>query len=400
MTRIFAVTTMLRMTSNMLLKELFHKIGADISELDWPKLGKRDLAPLRNFYNRLPPAVQDQADILLYDIYELACEEGIRFIEEMAKAEKQGYWSLWFKGKKGREASNYSKAAWVWIMFPDIFAGALEAYRVSHKIWWRIRDGLEKLIPEFSEATKTALENSIRNHFGEHQCRGRYCNAKMDEFGDGIYYFHLEISDYANLCRVCTTENEGISSQIRPLREIDYCYDSNLGTLRIMCGGSTETKAQLEDIFIRTVLNSVPVRPCRTRYELGAMKSNCFSCPTAQEDGVRISIRQLVFRDFYERELSFSIPEKSGNVYGMIKEYLEPERLEVSDVRVVSAKFRFEFLGSGPCRKGSHTFMIKENGGPEFRNQEIERVEMIHKYLKQLGIEHERHVERIVGTVG
>lgn len=400
MSRIFAVTTMLRMTSNMLLKKLFQRIGADVSGLDWSRLGKRDISPLRNFYNRLPPDVQDRADVLMYDIYELACDEGIRFIDECANAENQGFWSLWFKGKKGREVSNYSKASWAWIMFPDIFSGALEAYRASHRVWWRVREGLDKIIPDFGEGIRRALEDSIRNHFGERQCRGRYCCAKMDEYGDGIYYFRIEISDFASLHRVCTPENMGISREIRPLREIDYSYDSNLGTLRIMCSGSHGTKEELEDVFIRTVLNSVPVRPFPMRYDLAVMKSPRFSCVALQEDGVRISICQLVFRDFFERELSFSVPGKFGNVYMMIEDYLESERLEVSDVRVVSAKFRFEFLDRGPCRKGSHTFSIRENGGPDFRNQELERVEMIRKYLKKWGIEHERHTAGVLGAVG
>ena len=84
MSRQFSIPTVLRMVPNVLLCQFFERLKCGHFDIDWTKLGEREVRPIHKEILQLSRLEQDRIEGTLRSIFDLACDSGIDAIFEAA----------------------------------------------------------------------------------------------------------------------------------------------------------------------------------------------------------------------------------------------------------------------------------------------------------------------------
>lgn len=369
------------MTSHTLLERIFAQLGADTTHM-----GASDTATVEAFVEALPSLIHKKVDIVFNDIFTLACKDGLAMIDKIAKARRKKDWQKPFLHLYGIDASPYSKAAWLWLEYPDLFGSALEALAFSRLSWSHVRTHLKKTVPVFSPDIREKFEAALCEERPEGLSRFSFCESIMKEYGDGIYYFSVYLSDYVHSGNYLGDSHVDVLTK-ECLFHFVFAYDSHAGTLRLHAPKSPTTKEHLEDLFIRQVLHQKPSSERIVVCDLTPLKYKTANLGYYPEDAIRISVVEAVLAGDEMRVL-FHIRHFQDNLRIVAKEYLNLSRLRNSDVVLVKCNIHFEFLPGASCREGSCTIELRQGGSIDLRHQDNDRAKLIHKYFKKLGLEH------------
>src|SRR5262249_46852413 len=152
------------------------------------------------------------------------------------------------------------------------------------------------------------------------------------------------------------------------------------GTLELFARGPKALKARLEGAFARIVLGHdlAAWNPGPT-YILNHLKDRHFSLATDPEDGVtaRVKRMRLSFKNSSRRVTLEADPDgEPDDIYRMLEEVIDRDRVPPSAFNVTLVTFVFEFGGVDGRRPGSMAFDVASPDSCSLRNQRPERVEL------------------------
>ncbi|HBT75942.1 MAG TPA: hypothetical protein DEB39_03255 [Planctomycetaceae bacterium] len=380
--RQFSLGTVLRMTDKFLLRRFFESFGADIEQVPWDDITRRNIDFLQRLFDELPSTDRDRAEVVLRHVHALAGEKGMESLGEAAETfHADASWNEFFLS----EMNLYSKALSAWLDYQDIFDYAIQFFQVDTLSWWRKRVDLPMIEPNFDDDARTELEDEIASFFRTKQGRGYVCTIEMVERSNGVYYFFAYPDDYVRDTLV-HDENENLVSQtIRQTFEIVFAYDRNEGSCDLYAKLSKTLKEELELIFLQRILDFAPEDEEKAPYDLSMLLDPTFQLTTRPEDNLDVRVTSLTL--FWPGRAEISITPRGP---------LSPQELARQGIRfplaqatVKKARFRFEFLVSGTGRSKTLTFEIGPPDACTLKNQQPDRVETVHRYLKEWGMEHE-----------
>ncbi len=384
--RQFSLGTVLRMTDKSLLRRFFESFGADTEQVPWEDINRRNIGLLQRLFDELPPTGRDQAEIVLRHVHALAGEKGMESLGEAAETlHADTSWNVFFPS----EMSLYSKALSAWLDYRDIFDHAIPFFQIDTLSWWRKRVDLPMIEPDFDEDSKIELEDEIASFFRTRQGRGYVCTIEMVERSNGVYYFFIYPDDYVRDTLV-HDENENLVPQtIRQTFEMVFVYDSNKGRCDLHAKLSKKLKAELELIFLQRILDFVPEDVEKSPYDLSMLLDPTFQMATRPKDNLDVRITSLTLSWSGRAEISI-IPRGPLTPPELARRGIT---FPLDQATVKRARFRFEFPASGLGRSKTLTFEIGPPNACTLKNQQPDRVETIHRYLKEWGIEHEGEAE-------
>lgn len=157
MSRQFSIPTVLRMVPNVLLCQFFERLKYGHFDIDWTKLGEREVRPIHKEILQLSRLEQDRIEGTLRSIFDLACDTGIDAIFEAAA--KTGDYDL--PSALPSDSGPYAKAMWTWLNRPEAFNTASMIHQVESLSWWRKRCDLPKRKPNVSPVYLLCLSDMI-----------------------------------------------------------------------------------------------------------------------------------------------------------------------------------------------------------------------------------------------
>lgn len=384
MTRKYKLHSVVSMTSPALLERIFVHLDADTAPLAGPK--PADAQALEAFVEALADLIHAKVDIVFQDIFTLACKDGLAVIDRIATTRRQKHWEKPFLAVYGIDASPYSQAAWLYLEYPDLFGAALEALEFSRLTWGHARTNLKQIVPVFTLGMQKKFEDALCASHDVGLSRFCFCETKMQEYGDGVYYFPVDLSGYVR------TDSYSSDSRLEALKteslyRFVFAYDSLAGTLRLHARTVPKTKDDLAEIFIRQVLHQEPSSEIIVVSDLSPLRSKKANLGYFPDDFVKISVVESVFAGGGANVL-FRITHSQDSLVTLAEEYLSIQRLRYADVRLVKCNLHFEFLPGAPCGEGSCTIELKHGQCIDLGYLGKDREGLIHKYIKLLRLEH------------
>lgn len=399
MSRAFSIPTVLRMVPNCLLKEFFQRLGHGDLGIAWEGLGEREIEPIVQALNALTPAQFDNVEGALHNVFDLACETGIGAIIEAGVL--AGDPDL--PAAMPQDGGPYHKAMWAWLNRTEIVNRAILIHQVEHLAWWRKRKDLPQVEPDKSPATLKQLEKGLSGLLLCEQGRGKVCTVETLA-RRGTDYFFAHPDDFVQNVTAHDQDGKLAPRTFRQTFAIVFAYNRAEGTLELFAKVPPKIKPRLEELFAQIVLG-VELEDWNpdAAYDLNGLKHRTFSLATDPQDCVRARVRRLrlSFKNSHRRMVLEADPDAGpDDVYDMLDEVLNKERVPLSSVNVTMVTFCFEFLPLDGRKPGTLTFDVAYPSSCSLRNQRPERIELAQKYLKRWNIDGVRSVAPDVAAAG
>lgn len=386
MSRVFNLPTVLRQVPNRLLRQFFAKQQVALPGVYWNELRERDIQPILEALQAINPASLLVVEAELRSVFEMGCEGGVQALQESAAA--LGDHDL--IERLPAEDTAYGQAMWVWLNHPDYFARATLLYQVDQLTWWRKRNDLPSSSARRDSATLEQLRHNVSRLLLREQGRGRLCSVEVLERGETVYYF-LYPDDFVQSLQVHDEEGQLAPRSIRRTFHIVFAYRSSAGSLELFAKVPAPLKPKLEEVFARTVLElDLEAWQSPPAFILQHLLFRATQLPVDPRDAVSVAIRRMQF-DIVgtKRRIELETDPQGGprDVYVMIEEYLDRDRISLEDLRVRSVTFLFTFAEQGDRKPGMVSVDVGVPNSCNLRNQRPERVELIQKYLISWGID-------------
>ena len=389
MSRKYFPATVFRMTPKNTLKEVFTRFGIDVSTIQWDELNFRNVEPLQVLFNSLAPECREQMDTILRSIHLLACRPGMDAINHAIDIRHQSTQQFGI----GSAINLYERAALVWMADPELLDLAASLFELKGLPWWQVKRGLIKRKPVFTEDVRHQFEEQLEKLFMDRQNRGEVCTVEMQEFGNGVYYFFAYPDDYPKFVLQHDKARTLFSQTFRPTFEVVFAYDSIQGTLAI-CGKVPQTlKEQLEEIFIKTIFNTISQPKKRHVYDLSVLKTPNFVAYTDPWDMVHVTVEAITL--YEESRHKYSIDFGKDDIYEEIDQRKHHYMALEAAKNVRKARFRFDFHAKKGRPAVSITFEIGEPSRNTLNYYDYQYVRIINMYLERWGIAHEKSMARV-----
>lgn len=386
MGRVFSLPTVLRQVPKTLLGRFFEKLQIPFNGVDWKTLGERDVQPILDVLHGLSNARMVPVESELRTVYEMACDAGINALVETAGA--LGDHTLVSRMPEGLTA--YGRAMWVWLEHPEYFAQAGLLFQVDQLAWWRKRNDLPRKRPDTSQAALDTLKREISHLLLTGQGRGRLCSVEVLERGAVVYYFAYP-DDFVQCVQEHDAEGKLAPRSIRRTFHIVFAYGHEDGTLELFAKVPGKLKPKLEELFAEHVLATRLLKwEPAAAFALNHLRLKATSLPVDPKDAVTVSIRRLRLEIIgTKRRIELEADPEKGpqDIYAMMDDCLNREKLRIQDLKVKSATLVFEFRELGDRKAGTSSIDVTFPSSCNLRNQRPERVEIIQKYLLQWGID-------------
>jgi len=399
MSRAFSIPTVLRMVPNHLLKEFFARLGHGEVGVDWDELGEREVDPIIRAVNDLPAGAFDTVEASLHNVFDLACETGISAILEAGVLAGDDD----LPAVLPQDAGPYHKAMWAWLNRTEVVGRALLIHQVEHLAWWRKRNDLPAVAPDTSPEATREFARALSNLLLSEQGRGKVCTVDtLCRRGTDYVFAHPD--DFVQNVTAHDGEGKLAARTFRQTFPIVFAYGRGEGTLELFARVPTKLKPRLEELFAQVILGvELEDWAPDAAYDLNPLKHRSFSLATDPQDCVRPRVRRmrLSFKNSHRRLTLEADPDLGvEDVYDMLDEVLDRERVPLSAVNFTLVTFCFEFLPLDGRKPGTLTFDVAYPSSCSLRNQRPERIELAQKYLKQWGIDVARTVPADVAAAG
>ncbi len=222
------------------------------------------------------------------------------------------------------------------------------------------------------------LSEAIGEFLHREEGRGQQCTVEHVRRTDGTDYFLAYPDDFSDTILVHDEEGNLMPRSLRPTFEIVFAYSQADGTLELNAKIPSRLKPELEDIFCQIILGQ-PAKDCgaETVYDLNVLKDGPQRLETDPEDRVTPVVRRLRLAIPESRATITLEADRAGgpeSIYRMLAEYLNRERLPLSDLNVASATIGL-VLHPTNCRKaGRLTFDVSRPDTCTLRNHRPDQV--------------------------
>lgn len=386
MTRHFSIPTMLRMTPNALLECIFARLGHPMHQIAWEKLPQRHIEPILETIQRLPGHDQNAIEMVLHNVFDLACEHGLRAIREAAICTTAGGSAMYLPSEVGP----YGMAAWAWLHYSEVFDRAMLLFEVDHMSRWRKRQDVPRGAARTSVEALSRLADAIGEILMRTEGRGQHCTVEYVRRGDGAQCFLAYPDDFVHTIIMHDEQGNLTPRCIRPTFDIAFAYSQTDGTLELNAKIPTRLKPELEDMFCEVIIGHGTLCPAREAvYNLNVLKDGPDRLETDPEDRVTPIVRRLRLAIPESHEMITLEADRSvgpHSIYRMLGEYLNRERLPLPDLDVASATIGLVLHPTDVRKPGRLTFDISRPDTCTLRNHRADRVALAQKYLKRWGI--------------
>lgn len=385
MSRAFSIPTVLRMVPNTLLRAFFDRQGHGDLGVAWGNLTERETEPILEALDRLKRSDFDRIEAALRNVYELACESGINAIFEAAT--QCGDDDL--ANEMPQDVGAYHQAMWAWLNRPDIVERALLVHQVDNLSWWRKRSDLPCVSPSNSPEAKRELEKKLSELLVRTQGRGKVCTVEHLRMR-GTDYFFAHPDDFVQNVTAHDDDGKLAARAYRRTFAIVFAFDANEGSLELFARVPAKLKPRIEETFAKIMLGVEIDDWNPDAYDLNRLKHRGFGLTTDPEDCVQPRVRRmrLSLKNCRRRILLEADPDgQPSDIYELMEEALNEERVPLSAVNVTLVTFTFEFLPLDGRKSGSMSFDVSYPNTCSLRNQRPERIELALKYLKRWKID-------------
>jgi hypothetical protein len=386
------------MTANSLLRQFFDRIGHDNLGVPWDNLRERDIHAVVDALAGLPRTKYDRIEAILHSVFDLACESGINAILEAGASSGDDALAK----EMPRDAGAYSQAMWAWLNRHEIFERASLIHQVDDLTWWRKRTDLPHTSPRHEPDAYRELERCLSELLQREQGRGQVCTVEPFH-RNGTDFFVAHPDDFVDNVTVHDDEGKLSPRSLRRTFTIVFAFRAEDGSLELFARVPAKLRPRIEEIFAKTMLGVELGDWKPDAYELNQLKYRSFTLATDPDDCVRVHIRRLrlAVKNSRRRLTVEADPGKAAeDIYDMMDEVLNKERLPLSAVNVTMATLCFEFLPIDGRKAGSMSFDVAYPYTCNLRNHRPERVEMATKYLKRWGIDAAGRIAKPMAAVG
>ena len=385
MKRQFSLGTVFRMAEKPLLRRFFGQFGAEVETFCWDDVNYRNVQPLEKLFDSLQPGKRDEAEVALRQIHALACDKGMGELAESAAFFQPGdSWEEMFLSTQNL----YSKSFSAWLDFRDVFDYAVQFFEVDSLAWWQKRLDLPRITPHLDGNAIEALETEIEDLLKTTQGRGYACTIETVSRANGVFYFFAYPDDYVRDSLMHDDTGVLVHRPIRQTFEIVFAYDSIEGSSDLSARLPKRIKEQLELIFLRNILNMKMTSEEQKPFDLSVLLAPNFQLATRPEDHLKANVTGIAVSLSNGDSVSFRTQGTRPAVQAM-RAKLDPGALLDQNFTVSWAKFRFEFLPAGGGRPKRLTFEISAPFSSTLKNRRPDLEEIIHRYLKDWGIEYD-----------
>ena len=386
MTRYFSLPTVLRMTPKNLVRLFFDRLGHPLGDVPWDRLSPRQIQPILEAFQQLPATEQNAAEAALHNVFDLACENGLRAIHEAAEGVMGNAKDLAVPSDGGI----YSTSIWTWIHYPDVFDRAMLLFEVDQLTRWRKRKGVSRVAPHTSPAILSRFAGVIGEILQREEGRGRRCTVEHVGRKNGTDFYLAYPDDFVHAVLMHDDQGGLLPRTVRQTFELVFAYTQADGTLELNAKVLSRLKPELEDIFCEIILGQPAVlRGCGAVYDLNVLKDGPDRLQTDPEDYLTAVVRRLRLSIPESREVITLEANRAGDplsVYRMLSEYLNRERLPLADLEVAAATIGLVFHPTDRRKPGRLTFDVARPDTCTLRNHQADKVALAQKYLKRWGI--------------
>lgn len=354
MARHFSIPAALRQIPNELLQRLFVQLPYPVYCIDWGRLRERQAEAIAAVITLWPPEGQEFVERVLRNVFDLACERGYRALREAARA--RGAERL--LEQLSAAGSLYAKSMWCWLQAPEVFEQALVFHEIEHLTRWRKRDDLPQADPLTDEHAIACLAQDVSRILVQAEGRGHQCTVEHFRRENGVDYFCCYPDDFVQTAMLHDEEGRLWARTVRQTFEIVFAYQRSEGVLELAAPLATSLKQQLEESFAWMILNeALGPRTPRAVYNLNRLKDRNFRLQTDPADEVRAVCRRLRIEIPHtgRRIVLESREGEADDVFRMVDECLDPDRVPREQVNISQATLQFLFRKVGRRRGGSMT---------------------------------------------
>ncbi len=389
MAKHYSPKTFLRHTSNALLRECFVSKGA-LTAVHWDGLAEHAIDGVYDNWQELPEDDRIAFERCFEDTDELANEQGIKALIEEGQFHGLDLAPV-LEGIDG----NHNKVMWVALHHPRVFevAGVINRAHTLPQRYWRRRGGMPLAQPDVSPEAIASFAQDIGAYYRQNQGRGHRCTVDAYLRVNRVHYFFAYPDDYADTYLGHDEEGHFIRRPQKPAFELVFIFDPIDGTLDLFAQGGREVQEELQTIFCRGMLGHElpPEIPNRHPYELNGLKSRHFDFSTAPEDGIeQVQVRKLrlsVLGGLKRRITLEADPDAGpGDVYDMMRDYLNGHNLPDTLVNVTQATLSLKFVSTGGRQK-TLAFDVSFPNSSNLKSKREELRIVAEKYLKRWGID-------------
>jgi hypothetical protein len=386
MARHFSIPMVLRLIPKGLLRKFFAQLGHAFLDVSWEKIRPHQIDTILTVFHQLPSADQMAVETALQNVFELACENGLRAIREATVDMHERDRVLYLPKLDGA----YGMSVWTWLFHPRIFDRAMLLYEVDQLGRWRRRKDLPRVPPNTGPEALERLAGAVSDLLQREEGRGQRCTVEHVRRGDGSECFLAYPDDF--VCTILVHDGPGRlrPRSIRQTFEMVFAYNPQEGVLEINAKLPARLKSQLEDLFCAVILGKpAEKRGLEAVYNLNVLKEGTDRLETDPEDGVLPVVHRLRLAIPESRDTITFEADRAGKperVYEMLDSYLAREQLPLSEVDVASATIGMVLQARESRRPGRMTFDVARPDTCTLRNHRPERVALAQKYLKRWGI--------------
>lgn len=382
MSRHFTIPTILKMTPNDLLQQLFFRLGHPLRCIDWLRLRDRQYQPLMSAIENLSREAQQQVESALAAVFELACEKGWQSILESAREVGDSEPVERFP----EDACNYTRAIWTWLNRPEIFDQALLRIEVDALPRMRKRSGLPLLEPRITPDRVRELGVALSVCLRREEGRGKNCTTQYYRRRDNADVFVAYPDDFVRTVMAHDEQGILIPRSMKQTFEIVFIHQAEAGTLEMFAKVAPLVRPKLEMLFGQIILGvDLGSKPHNRLYELNRLKDRNFCLETDPADRVSASIRRLRL-DVPRRGRLTVEPDgdgRGGDVYQVIDECLDNQKVCWDEIKISQATFHFQFESQPGRRPGVLRFDVSAPDYCSIRSSRPERIELTRKYLRR-----------------
>lgn len=385
MTQQFNPRSVLRQTSNNLLREFFEKQGHPLP-IEWDDISERRIDKLFYAWQALAPDARREIEVGLRDVCDMANDDGIRVIVEESKSKQKD-----IGAELERWESRHDKALWTLLRHPNVWHSSVlfaQADSLSHGRCWVGRGSMPGTEPKTDPATIVRFRDAVSGFFRERQARGHQCHVDHMKRGSHQDYFFVYLSDYADTYLKLDDQQQIKRIPERRAFEVVFAFDNSTRSLEMYAKGGKPVVQALQEVFSRVILGQEidASSPDGKAFRLDHLMDRAFGFPTDPADHIaNVRLRSLKLAIVGTRRGTITLePQKDDpttRIYEMLDEDLNNKRLPKESLRVSKATISMQL--NGGTRRKTLTFNITWPNRCDLKSKPDDLRALGEKYLQE-----------------
>lgn len=267
--RMYNPMTVIRRTSRSVLRRFFETLGC----LNWMDFENEKLYEIQDAFRMLPEDALRKAEAVMRDVFILAGNENalLRLLDEAGERKSE------LASEICHFPNRYDMAFGVYLNHRELWdktCAFLLVDNLPSRHWCRCPN-LPKQAPRTDRSACEDLGRRISAFFWEKQVRGKKYLIEYQKRTDGLHYYFVYLSDYANSYEVWSEEKPGLErkNETRVINMV-FAYDEQFGALDTYNLGGAKIAVELQKIFCDSILghNLVDRQILKSAFDIDRLK--------------------------------------------------------------------------------------------------------------------------------